>query len=84
MAQPAAATGFPFERVEMTRQQKRPMPRRLEAYHLSDRGFPRAMQLPAEIRAANPGTPFKVARNKALRQAWIENREAPCGRHDAA
>jgi hypothetical protein len=67
----------------MTHPQKLPLPRRVEAAHLSDRAFLRAAQLLPDVRATSPDMPFTVACGQALPEERVKAREAPRGALDA-
>jgi len=60
------------------------MPRPIEATDLSDAAFIRATELLRQIRAANPDLPFRVACQRALRQAYLEDQDRQRVPHKAA
>jgi len=51
------------------------MPRPIEAVDLSHAAFVRATELLRQIRAANPDLPFRVACQRALQQAYLEDQD---------
>lgn len=55
------------------------MPRSIEAADLSEAAFLYAGKLLRQIRAANPDLPFRVACQRALRQAYEENQAGRSG-----
>ena len=60
------------------------MTRPIEAADLSDAAFLRATELLRQIRAQNPQLPFRVACDRALRQAYLEDQHPQPVEHRAA